>query len=222
AMVSSKNRLFYAGLNPGTLRTLLSGQKRREQRNNAIAAGVPQSEIVFEEEKDFASPVIIDTSHVAGEIVKVSVATTHMGVLTSLGMVYTWGLGKSGQLVRPDDDSRTLELIDTEDKIFIASDIACGGDCTFVIERETQRCFGCGFNSSGQLGKLQSDDESAVMTIKTKKRVVKVRQPSNIYFRLREVVGLPKSLWDHENHTSHAVSPKSLTIDQELLEWFLK
>ncbi|CAG7828883.1 unnamed protein product, partial [Allacma fusca] len=25
-----------------------------------------------------------------------------------------------------------------------------------------------------------------------------------------------------ENHTSHAVSPKSLTIDQELLEWFLK
>lgn len=71
AMVSAKNKLYYAGLNPGTLRTLLSGQKRREQRNNALAAGIPQSEIVFEEEKDFTTPVLIDTAHLGGEIVKV-------------------------------------------------------------------------------------------------------------------------------------------------------
>lgn len=80
-----------------------------------------------------------------------NVATTHMGVLTSSGMVYTWGLGKSGQLVRPDDDSRTLELIDTEDRAFVATDICCGGDCTFVIEKDSHRCYGCGFNSSGQV-----------------------------------------------------------------------
>lgn len=71
--------------------------------------------------------------------------------MTSLGYVYTWGIGKSGQLARNDDDTKTLELIDCDSKMLVASDIGCGGDCTFVIERETGTIYGCGFNSVGQV-----------------------------------------------------------------------
>ena len=60
------------------------------------------------------------------------------------------------------------------------------------------------------------------MTIKTKKRIVKVRQPSNIYFRLREIVGLPKPIWKPEPPVPHVTAPTSLVVDQELLEWILR
>ncbi len=71
--------------------------------------------------------------------------------MTSLGLVYTWGMGKSGQLVRPDEDTKTLELVDTEDRVLVASDVVCAGDCTWLIEKESGKVFGCGFNSSGQV-----------------------------------------------------------------------
>jgi hypothetical protein len=144
--------------------------------------------------------------------------------MTSLGYVYTWGIGKSGQLVRPDDDTKTLELIDCDERMLIASDICCAGDCTFIIERDSGLLFGCGFNSSGQLGKMESDEEQSVMTVRTKKRVVKIRQPSNIYFRLREIPGLPKQMsWEGENSiiSSHKISPPTDVVGQELLEWCL-
>jgi len=72
---------------------------------------------------------------------------------------------------------------------------------------------------------MESDDEHAVMMIRTKKRVVKVRQPSNIYFRLREIPGLPKQLsWEAENSvmSTHKITPPTQEVNQELLEWVIK
>jgi len=84
-------------------------------------------------------------------IFQVNVATTHFAVMTSLGYVYTWGIGKSGQLARTDDEFKTLELIDTDDKFVAASDICCAGDATYLVERDSGTLYGCGFNSSGQV-----------------------------------------------------------------------
>jgi hypothetical protein len=72
---------------------------------------------------------------------------------------------------------------------------------------------------------METDEEHAVMTVRTKKRVVKIRQPSNIYFRLKEIPGLPKQLsWEGESSviSSHKISPPTNIVDQELLEWCLK
>ncbi|CAL8091714.1 unnamed protein product [Orchesella dallaii] len=219
-MVSTKNRLFYCGLNPASLKSLLNSSRRKDKNQK------PNNEEVYEEERDFNEPTMIDTSHMAGDIAKVNCSSTHFGVMSSLGYVYTWGVGKSGQLVRQDDDSKSLELIDSsEDKMMIASDVCCAGDCTFVVEKESGNLYGCGFNSCGQLGKMESDDEQAVMMIRTKKRVVKVRQPSNIYFKLREIPGLPKQLsWETENSvmSTHKITPPTQDVNQELLEWVIK
>ncbi|XP_021946683.1 uncharacterized protein LOC110844719 isoform X2 [Folsomia candida] len=215
-LVTTKNRLFYSGLNPASLKSLLSGAKRKEK--------MQQEKVIFEEEKDFNQPTLIDTSHMAGDITRVSASSTHFGVMTSLGYVYTWGIGKSGQLARNDDDSKTLELIDCDAKMIVVSDICCAGDCTFVVERDTGCVYGCGFNSSGQIGKMESDEEQSVMTVRTKKRVVKIRQPSNIYFRLKEIPGLPKQLsWEGESSviSSHKIAPHTNIVGQELLEWCL-
>lgn len=220
-MVSTKNRLFYAGLNPSTLKSLLNSSRRKEKGQKP---GQNEADKV-EEEKDFSEPTMIDTSHMAGDIQKVSCSSTHFAVMTSLGYVYTWGVGKSGQLVRPDDDSKSLELIySAEDKMIIASDICCAGDCTFIVEKESGALYGCGFNSSGQLGKMETDEDQAVMMIRTKKRVVKVRQPSNIYFKLREIPGIPKqNSWETENSvmSTHKICPPTAEVGQELLEWVL-
>jgi len=74
-----------------------------------------------------------------------------MAVLTTLGLVYTWGMGKSGQLIRPDDESKSLELVDTDDKVLVASDVVCSGDCSWLVEKESGKIYGCGFNSNGQV-----------------------------------------------------------------------
>jgi len=71
-------------------------------------------------------------------------------------------MGKSGQLVRPDDESKTLELIDHTQEIdevthvlsmrmIIANDIAAAADCTFIVEKDSGTLFACGFNSNGQV-----------------------------------------------------------------------
>lgn len=215
--MSTKNRLFYSGLNPATLKSLLSSS-RRSSKKSPTAAPPP--------ELDFTTPTAIDTSHMAGDIHKVNCASTHFAVMSTLGYVYTWGVGKSGQLCRPDDSTKSLELIySADEKIFNASDICCAGDCTFVVEKETGCLFGCGFNSCGQLGRMESDEDQAVMMIRTKKRVVKVRQPSNIYFKLREIPGLPKQhSWENDNGVAATtkVCPESGVINQELLEWVIK
>lgn len=75
-----------------------------------------------------------------------------------------------------------------------------------------------------QIGKMESDEEQSVMTVRTKKRVVKIRQPSNIYFRLKEIPGLPKQLsWEGESSviSSHKIAPHTNIVGQELLEWCL-
>lgn len=220
-MVSTKNRLFYSGLNPASLKSLLNSSRRKEKGKQG---GLDEDKI--DEERDFSEPTMIDTSHMAGDIAKVNCASTHFAVMSSLGYVYTWGVGKSGQLVRPDDDSKSLELIySADDKMIIASDICCAGDCTFIVEKESGSLHGCGFNSCGQLGKMESEEDQAVMMIRTKKRVVKVRQPSNIYFKLREIPGLPKQrAWETENSvmSTHKIAPPGEGVNQELLEWVIK
>jgi len=60
-MVSTKNRLYYCGLNPGSLRSLLNARKHENKGNSQPPV----------EEKDYADPILIDTSHMAGEISKV-------------------------------------------------------------------------------------------------------------------------------------------------------
>lgn len=221
--MSTKNRLFYCGLNPASLKSLLSSSRRKEKEKKAGNASLDDDK---EEERDYMEPAMIDTSHMAGDIAKVNCSSTHFAVMSSLGYVYTWGVGKSGQLVRPDDDSKSLELIyNADDKIIIASDVCCAGDCTFVVEKESGSLFGCGFNSCGQLGKMESEEDQAVMMIRTKKRVVKVRQPSNIYFKLREIPGLPKQhSWETENSvmSTHKIAPPVQEVGQDLLEWVIK
>jgi len=53
--------------------------------------------------------------------------------------------------MRPDDDSKGLVLIDTEDRIFLASNIVCAGECSWIVEKDSGRVFGYGFNSCGQV-----------------------------------------------------------------------
>jgi hypothetical protein len=62
-MITTKNRLYYTGLNPASLKSLLSGSRRREKPKQAVEKP--------EEEKDFLEPTLIDTSHMAGDISKV-------------------------------------------------------------------------------------------------------------------------------------------------------
>jgi len=98
-----------------------------------------------------------------------------------------------------------------------------------------------------QLGKLESEDEASVMTVKTKKRVVRIRQPSNIHFKLKSIHGIPKqTTYVLSNTPSSTISsqvtsekqegddeslpplpppPKSLSdasTPEELLQWTLK
>ena len=72
---------------------------------------------------------------------------------------------------------------------------------------------------------MESEQDSSVMTFKTKKRVVKVPQPANIYFRPREVFGIPRrsSIVEVENTVNPSVEllPPTDTVDQKLLEWVL-
>ena len=72
---------------------------------------------------------------------------------------------------------------------------------------------------------METEQDQSVMTFKTKKRVVKVRQPANIYFRPREIAGMPRrsSIVEAENIVSQDIelSPPSDTVNQKLLEWTL-
>lgn len=87
---------------------------------------------------------------------------------------------------------------------------------------------------------METDDEHSVMTVRTKKRVVKIRQPSNIYFRLacntinivlklefnnvmillyrlKEIPGLPKQLsWEGESSviSCHKIAPHTNLVSQ--------
>ena len=72
-MVSTKNRLFYAGLNPASLKSLLNSSRRKEKGQRPSQSDTDK----MEEEKDFAEPTMIDTSHMAGDIQKVNCSTTH-------------------------------------------------------------------------------------------------------------------------------------------------
>jgi len=72
---------------------------------------------------------------------------------------------------------------------------------------------------------MEAEDELSVMTIRTRKRVVKVRQPANIYFKLKEIPGLPKqTTWETDNSvmSAHKICPPSGTINQDLLYWTFK
>ncbi len=72
---------------------------------------------------------------------------------------------------------------------------------------------------------METEQDSSVMTFKTKKRVVKVRQPANIYFRPREVAGIPRrsSVLDSDNSFNPEIElhPPTDIVNQELLEWVL-
>jgi hypothetical protein len=65
-LVTTKNRLFYCGLNPATLKSLLSSSKKKDKGQNA------HEKAPVEEERDFNEPTLIDTSHMAGDITRVS------------------------------------------------------------------------------------------------------------------------------------------------------
>lgn len=60
-------------------------------------------------------------------------------------------LGKNGQLMRPDDDTKGLSLVDTEERVMKASNVVCAGECSWIVEKDSGRVFGYGFNSSGQV-----------------------------------------------------------------------
>lgn len=62
-----RNRIFYAGINPSSIRSMLSGARKKAAEGRNLGAPVTQEP----EEKDHSSPALIDTSHVAGDIVKV-------------------------------------------------------------------------------------------------------------------------------------------------------
>jgi hypothetical protein len=54
---------LYCGLNPASLKSLLSGSKKKDKSQ--------QEKVLFEEEKDFNEPSLIDSSHMAGDITRV-------------------------------------------------------------------------------------------------------------------------------------------------------
>lgn len=59
-MVTIRNRLFYSGLNPSSLKSLLNSSRRNKPSQESV------------EEKDFVSPTLIESTHLAGEISKVN------------------------------------------------------------------------------------------------------------------------------------------------------
>lgn len=61
-----RGRIFYTGLNPASLRSMLSGTRRRGDPRNGPPPPPPENE-----EKDYSAPVLIESSHIAGEISKV-------------------------------------------------------------------------------------------------------------------------------------------------------
>lgn len=73
---------------------------------------------------------------------------------------------------------------------------------------------------------MEAQQESSILTIKTKKRVLRVRQPANVHYKGKEILGLPRnsSIAASENAVMPLIeiSPPTDVVGQELLIWVLR
>jgi len=73
---------------------------------------------------------------------------------------------------------------------------------------------------------METELESSILTIKTKKRVLRVRQPANVHHRPKEILGLPRksAVAETENSITPTIHicPPSDTAGNELLAWVLR
>ncbi|KAF2351441.1 Regulator of chromosome condensation RCC1 [Trinorchestia longiramus] len=132
-----------------------------------------------------------------GECKALSAGGQHSALLTTQGVLYTWGRNLCGQLgtgARQECVRPTAVMKET----FITA-VACGADCTLVADQRRQ-VWGFGSNFHSQLGGVGSKGSGGgdkgqpgrVFTLKTAKRVLKV--PHSIHSNVevpRIVQGLP-------------------------------
>ncbi|CAI9731223.1 Hypothetical predicted protein [Octopus vulgaris] len=99
---------------------------------------------------DYLSPLLVDTSNVLGKIVQVSCGSYHFVLLTSDGVVYTWGRNTDGQLGFVSYQNISFPTQVTAISDVHISHVYSGSDFNVALNSDGE-VWGWGRNDTGQL-----------------------------------------------------------------------
>ncbi|XP_055848616.1 uncharacterized protein LOC129913788 isoform X2 [Episyrphus balteatus] len=122
------------------------------------------------------APHLVDTTEVAGDIHQVSSGLFHFAMVTSTGVLYTWGKNLEHQLGTEDKERKALNRPAALDNIENPMYVECGADFTLVMTRDyIVKAFGG--NANGQcgrdLGALFDKVKQRVVCLPTTKRLMR-------------------------------------------------
>eukprot|EP00106_Octopus_bimaculoides_P003264 XP_014770706.1 PREDICTED: uncharacterized protein LOC106869467 [Octopus bimaculoides] len=137
--VTQDSSVYCWGIHPNIIRYAAQMSRRAPGQEAADGFG-----------DDYLSPLLVDTSNVLGKIVQVSCGSYHFVLLTSDGVVYTWGRNTDGQLGFVSYQNISFPTQVTAISDVHISHVYSGSDFNVALNSDGE-VWGWGRNDTGQL-----------------------------------------------------------------------